>query len=288
MAHSWILCCLTLLGTTWAEGLFSVPLASLDRPAIEYQYTGVSWLRIGDHLGEEHLWAGGFVELRNEEEFHEEILPNHQWRGYLRIESDWHAFGNWGLSLAFFHESAHATAGMFDDGKSPYHAIWDGVYRNLNLNALESGVRWKTGQRLTILTEIRGQAYVYSRNTPEAANLQKTWSLGWTAAWELRWHFDSLNTLWASVYGRQIREGERKVSTQVHFQEGDSIVVQTVDYPVMAETWSVSLAAGYQRSIPRWHRDINLYVHWIQGQPGGYADSRQRVHWLGLAAGIGF
>jgi hypothetical protein len=246
---------------------------------------------VGDRLGVERFWMAGFIEARNQKEFSQEVLPNHQWRGFLRAESDWTLLRSQGyrirIPVAYFHESGHATAGMFVDGESPTHEIWDGVYRNVHLNALESGILFESQGPLQWFVDARSQFYFYSRNTPEARNLQSSLGGGASLAMEGRWNMDEKNGLFVSGFARVLGEGADRVKTAVNFWGITGIEKRTVDYPIIARVWSVSVATGYVRYIQTARREIALFGQYFEGYPGGYADSRQHERRFAVGLGLG-
>ena len=104
------------------------------------EYCGVPAVKIGDNVRFGSFSLGGMVEIRNEERFNQGVFPNHNWRGFFFGSYDYQVFAGGGSSgvvtAGFEHESAHPTSGLNEPVSDPYQMIYDGTYRNINLNSI--------------------------------------------------------------------------------------------------------------------------------------------------------
>lgn len=268
---------------------YGAVLADIDYVDTRVEWDGTPSLRLGDRLSYRNFSLGGFVEVGNEKRFHQEYLPNHNWRGVMRFAHE-QVFvqGNWGsitLPLAFQHESAHGSMGVQEPTQSAFESIYDGRYRNVNRNGFSAGALYQFKGPVFLTFQGNYIRYLRSRNTPEAADTHLTDGHAMSYGAELRLPLGSRKiTACASTYFRQeFESSEHRVST-VYFDSPDGVVSRDLNYAPLQMTRTIAALLGLR--VVTSSRPVLVYAGWTFGNQGGFVDSREETH--RIAMGIAF
>ena len=256
--------------------------ADIDSVDSSLEYYGVASLKLGDFIQINHFYLGGFIELRNEARFNQAIFPNHNWRGYIFLEYNFKLPSkfkniNFYLPLALEHESAHPTMGVRVAADEAFHKIYDGTFRNINLNSLRMGVSLSTVNKIQTMSEIDYQVYLYSRNTPELNNLKLGFSHGFSIGWELKYYFYRQLGFFLSLFDRFIFRSRNEVNGDIYVNENNSVIQINKKYPVIRQLNQLSFSTGIYIDIKKIKRTISFYFKIIHGNKGGFVDSRDNL-----------
>ncbi|MGL1902681.1 MAG: hypothetical protein OCC49_11130 [Fibrobacterales bacterium] len=223
------------------------------------------------------ITLGGMIEVRNDTHFNQSALPNHSWRGNLLIGFDsvfvGPDFGKYKSVVAVYgiHQSAHATMGIQEDISNPSYEIYDGTYRQSNLNALVIQLNIKSSVQFQWYGS--GLGYVYSKNSPELPGSQKDVSFGVRTG--ARWEKSVVahGGLFMCAKFEYIAEGTKKVKGWIADTDG----LEEQAYPVISDQYRISsgigfIYYGFEMVVP------SLYSSYSYGSRSGYYDSRERLH----------
>ncbi len=252
------------------------PLADPDFISTGYSYSGRSELRAGDIFGYGKISAGGMVEIRNEERFNQKFLPNHNWRGYAFIYHNSyfrHYHSPVIVSAGFEHESAHPTMGLNEGSNGAYEKIYDGTWRNINLNSFKTRLSYISGP-VGFTGDL--QFYFNSRNTPELANNKLTWSEGVSGGIDYRYYLTPGIDLYVSLFDRYIFESRKKIVADIYLDTSSGVETRTINYPVINNVNTVTLKCGviFHNIIP--DRKLSLFIRLLYGNIYGFVDSREK------------
>lgn len=274
----------TLARFTWlclAGSSFAGALADIDHVDTRVEWSGTPTLRLGDQFTIGNFVLGAFMEVRNDDRFHQEYLPNHNWRGVVRIAHEQvFARGSWGqamVPLSFQHESAHASMGIEEPTQSAFESIYDGKYRNVNRNGFAGGVRYQLQRFFAMTIEGLYVRYLRSRNAPEAADthLSDGHAMTWGADVQVPFGRAPV-ALCISSYFRQEFEGSEKRISSVYYDGESGPIAQKVRYAPLQATRTVAALLGI-RYLKSSH-PVLLYASWAFGNQGGFMDSREEIH----------
>ncbi|MBF0431551.1 MAG: hypothetical protein HQK83_09745 [Fibrobacteria bacterium] len=256
------------------------------------EFNGTPSIRVGDKLHLQPFTAEGMIEVRNESRFNQSLFPNHNWRGIVNISHQLYPIPYtskekkpYWISLALHHESAHPTMGIEETPKHAFEKIYDGSYRRYQLNRLvisPSAHIHSFGLSHFMKTEY--QFYFLSKNTPELSSLETATGHGLLLAYEMR-KLLSTGYLFLSIYDHFIFEGIHNTESEVYIMSAsNSIVVSPVRYPIINETNTLVLKAGYVIPFTK-NRSCSFYVKYLSGCIGGFIDSREtrEVFAIGIA-----
>lgn len=271
---SWLLC---LSLPLWAENV-----ADIDHVDSRIEWAGLPAIKVGEYLAANGFSLGGFVELRDEARFDQGYLPNHQWRGFLRLGYTYDVNILDSLQaqfpMGYQHESAHASMGIKEETTRAYDLIYDDRYRIVNRNAFFAGYALRYRHGWDVCWQTKYLRYVGSRNTPEAANKVLTYGNGFATGLDVSFPMSWVNRpQWAFVVSgflRQEFESSRKVNTLVHFDSTGGAQELLVDYPVFRATRGIVGTMGL--SVPMGTRRLFFYGQYGFGNLGGFYDSRQK------------
>ncbi len=267
--------------------LFSNTLfyADHDAPASGMEFSDGMSVQLGDRYSFSLITIDAIIEARNEPRFTNAPLPNHNWRGFLSIatsliplftnELQWFT-----ISVGFEHSSAHATMGIEEPTYNPHEMIYDGKYRNANMNSCFLKNKY-TLYDSTLTFEAQYHFYFYSRNTPELPNYDWTHSHGISAGIQFSHllFYDYSGVI--SLYDQFIFNSTQ-TSNDYLFEESNGILsLNKRTHPIIHQTNSLSLLIGIETRIFD-HYTILTYLKYLYGTEGGYVDSRQVTNALSL------
>jgi len=245
--------------------------------------TGVSfsWVptaKIGDFISFYDIDLGGFLETRNESRFNQGVLPNHNWRGFafikynLEVKKD----EDQTISIDFGveHESAHPTMGFTEFNDSAYELIYDGLYRNINLNSLLMGYKHSFGKDFKLKFMFDYQVYFFSKNTPELHNTDLALSHGFSPGVEFILPFYKSFGWYISIFDRYIFQSREKRDDLIYYDEDGSVVQRISSYPIINNVNTISIKTGLLYFWTGAGRKVNLYTQLLYGNIFGFVDSR--------------
>lgn len=254
--------------------------ADPDRIATGFEFRGSPAIRVGDRLQAGFFEAGGMVEVRNEERFNQEALPNHNWRGFAFACFNGDLYGGdylkASMAAGYEHESAHPTGGLGWDGGSAHEAIYDGAYRNINLNSLMVRLACEAGRRFALRLSADYQYYFLGRNTPELPGDRLGSSHGLSGGLELLLPVADGVKVFVSAFGRRIFQGPADETGEVYVESGGEVRKSTVSYPLINGVSTVSARCGVSAEglVPR--GTVSVYCGILHGNIFGFVDSRER------------
>ncbi len=250
-------------------------LAELDATDTRAFWEGTVGARVGKWHALGPIGVGGMVEVQNEPRFHQGALPNHRWRGVARLGGEIPLLRtevrSWSLPIEVRHESSHATMGIEESTINPYQMIFDGNYRNTNRNALVVGNAFSWHSTWSGRVQLEGIKYVMSRNTPEASNTALTHAWGVAMGMETRLPIGNWAIL-ASAWFRQEYAGAANALTRVYYATSNGLENLSVSYPIFASTHTILAALAIE--MPWFEHKVSLYGQILQGNLGGFVDSR--------------
>ncbi len=252
--------------------------ADHDTPGSGMEFSDGMSVQLGDRFSFSLVTIDAIIEARNEPRFNNAPLPNHNWRGFLSIgtsiiplftnDLQWLA-----IQIGFEHSSAHATMGVEEPTYRPHEMIYDGKYRNVNLNSIFLKNEYTLyDSALTI--EAQYHFYFFSRNTPELPNFDWTHGHGISAGIQYSHilFFDYSGVL--SLYDQFIFNSTR-TSHDYLFEEPNGILsLKESSHPIIHQTNAFSLLAGIEKRIFDRYT-LLVYLKYLYGTEGGYVDSRQ-------------
>jgi len=254
-------------------------LSDPDHISTGIEFRGVPDLRLGDTFGSERFFFGGMVEIRNESRFNQGILPNHNWRGFLSINYDF-SLADSGqmliLTPGFEHESAHPTMGLNDGNDRAYDKIYDGTYRNINLNSFTLKLSSSTGSGYSLILNGGTQFYFKSRNTPELPVNDLTWTGGFSGGFELRYPVWRNANFFISGFDRYIFRSRKKAEGNIYYDTPSAVQTRFEDYPVINNTNTISAKTGFVFSGLVPERIVSVYFGILYGNSYGFVDSREK------------
>jgi hypothetical protein len=276
----------TALFSTFAIAADTV-LSDPDHISTGFEYRGVSDVRLGDTFRKGPFSAGGMADIRNESRFHQEALPNHNWRGFACIYAEQAVTGNeelLKLTFGFEHESAHPTMGFNEGNDRAYDKIYDGTYRNINLNSamLRLSSTSGSGYSLTLTGDM--QFYFKSRNTPELPVNDLTWSDGISGGIEFKYPVADNVNIFISGFDRYIFQSRKSIKAYIYHDTDSGAAARYREYPVINNVNTFSAKAGLILNSVIPDRKISVYCGFLYGNIYGFVDSREKrtVYSLGI------
>ncbi|MCX7679944.1 MAG: hypothetical protein N2316_12120 [Spirochaetes bacterium] len=253
---------------------------------MEYAYA--STIKIGDSLKWNNLTCGGFIEIRNEKRFSECILPNHNWRGYAffnyTFPIDMLNQINTNLAVGAEHESAHPSGGLYEANDEAYEMVYDGLYRNINLNALTISpiVRFTFG--CDFLIRLDYLLFLFSKNTPELHDPSVTHGHGISGGLNAFFPITVSTSFFISCFGRYIAKSNETRSDWIYYDQNDTVVQLFEKYPILNSSVTLCMKIGFFIHDVFHTRNLSLFTRMLYGNPYGFIDSREKR--LVLAIGI--
>lgn len=262
-------------------------LSDPDHISTGVEYRGVTDVRLGDTFGTEFFSFGAMAEIRNESRFNQGLLPNHNWRGFVFIYSDYALSENkefLKLTCGFEHESAHPTMGLNDNNDKAYDKIYDGTYRNINMNSLLLRVSSTSGSGYTLTLTGDMQFYFKSRNTPELPVNNLAWSEGISGGFDFRYPLRGDTDIFISGFDRYIFHSRTKVYGNIYYDSPSGVETRYESYPVINSTNTISIKTGIVLSNLMDNRKISIYTGVLYGNIYGFVDSREKrtVYSIGI------
>jgi len=244
-------------------------------------------VRAGDRFTVGGFDIGGFVETRNEPQFNQGVLPNHNWRGFVSALYSFPIIRDMQFSTILFtgieHESSHATMGIVEETRDPYAMIYDHKYRKHSINGIQFGAQLVMFDQVNRLAlQARGILYFCSKNTPELPGLDLTQSGGMSLGGVYRHLFGRRIGCFVSAHGRLIFRGSAERSEEVYVEDGDGMALRRLSYPIMNRIGTVNLQAGLTMPLFEARRFFDVYVKYLYGNIYGYVDSRDKRHVVAL------
>lgn len=262
-------------------------LSDPDHISTGIEYRGVTNARVGDSFHYECFSLGAMAEIRNESRFNQKILPNHNWRGFafLYLE-DFIGFNEntFFFTAGFEHESAHPTMGLNDGNDSAYDKIYDGTYRNINLNSFMLRLCGIHDKKNFITFNIDAQIYFQSRNTPELPVNELSRSEGISGGMEYKRNLADNMEFFISFYDRYIFRSRKKIRADIYYNTDSGAETCYTDYPVINNMNTVSAKTGLVFSNLIRDRKLSVYCAVLYGNIYGFVDSRdkRRVYSAGI------
>ncbi len=252
----------------------------------DFLSSGLSWTtegipsaKVGNGIRIGRFLIGGMFEARNEARFHQEFLPNHNWRGVGCIEAlvvarSYDAMNVW-CDVSASHESAHPTMGIRETTDSAYELIYDDVYRRMILNAINvagclSDSIFKSG----LFVKIEYHCYFLSKNTPELAGNRLARGDGVSCGAEYRCSTAFRSQLYASIFDRIIFQSGACDSGLIHVGNGESLTTIFSSYPIIRQTNTIVVKCGLSYPLNADSRAVDLYFKILYGSIYGFIDSR--------------
>jgi hypothetical protein len=263
-------------------------MADPNTPSTCMEYSHVMWAKIGDALAINGFALGGFLEARNEKRFHQGALPNHNWRGFAFLNYA-HSFSvteeaSPGIIVGFEHESAHPSGGFYEENDEAYEMIYDGLYRNINLNALRVSPFLRIAPRFTFLFRADYYLFLFSKNTPELHDTALTHGHGISGGIDFIYPYTNAFAFFISVFSRHIFESERHRSDWIYRDQHGTVVQSWEEYPMLNSVTTYSLKAGILVREIAQGRKLAVFARILYGNPYGFIDSRE--HRLMFAVGV--
>lgn len=251
--------------------------ADPDFIATGFEYRGVTDLRLGDSFGTGNINAGGMVDIRNESRFNQKLLPNHNWRGFAFIHYSLpELVKELPLTMGFEHESAHPTMGFNEGNDCAYDKIYDGTYRNINLNSFMMRFNYLAGSDYIMAFTGDVQYYFLSRNTPENPVNELTWSEGVSGGVDFIYPITHGADIYLSVFDRYIFRGQRKVTADIYYDSDSGVDKRSVSYPLINSVNTVSARIGFTFRDIITDRKVDIYCGILYGNIYGFVDSREK------------
>ncbi len=237
-------------------------------------------VKAGDRFTIGRFDIGGFIEARNEQRFHQGLLPNHNWRGVLGGFYSYPLVRQMQLALYLFtgfeHESAHATMGIVEPTGDPHGMIYDHQYRKSILNALPLGAELVMYDQLhRLVLRGSGNLYFHSKNTPELSGPETGNGGGLTVGGVYRYLFGGRVSCFASLHDRLIFRGAARASDGIWVFEDTTLVITKHAYPVINQVNTVSVQGGISLPLFQSRRLLDVYFRYLYGHVYGYVDSRE-------------
>jgi len=269
-----------IMGIHSAQAQSSSLHADPDHIATGFEFRGSPAVRVGDRVQIGPFEAGGMVEVRNEERFNQEALPNHNWRGFAFACFNRDLYGGdffrASMAAGYEHESAHPTGGLGWDGDSAHEAIYDGAYRNINLNSLMVRLASEAGRRCALRLSADYQYYFLGRNTPELPGDGLGRSHGLSGGLELSLPVAGGVDVFVSAFGRRIFQGPDNETGEVYVERDGEVRKSTVSYPLINGVSTVSARCGVSAENLVPHGTVSVYCGILHGNIFGFVDSRER------------
>ena len=289
MVFKWLLIC----------SFFIIRLNAIDfiKSDPDFQYLGLSFwnfteIHIGQKIEFKFIQLGVLIEIRNNPRFNQKFFPNHNWRGfgYLYYHNS-HTLKKVKLNYAigYEHESAHASMGIREATTKAHESIYDGGFRNVNLNSVNLSLSISiTNKKLTVYPKIDYQFYFLSRNTPELSGSDDlAFSHGISFGMDLDFIMKGRWGFFLSIFDRVIFEGSKKINGLIYMDTDSGVVQVPLDYPVINEVNTVEAKIGIQYLMPKLKKNITVSFSYLYGNPFGFFDSRFKnskyVFSIGLA-----
>lgn len=253
--------------------------ANPDLVVTGYEFYGVPAVKVGDFVRYRDFHLGGFLESRNEERFDQGPLPNHNWRGYGFLRYDREAlsrpYNTIILSAGLEHESAHPTGGFYEHNDEAYEMIYDGQYRNINLNSFLLGYTQTLGGDYQFRFGAEYQFYFLSKNTPELHDTSLAYSHGFSAGLEFFIAMNPSLDLFISVFDRFILRGDAERQDWIYHDTAGGPVQRYESYPVINGMNTVVVKAGVLFNRRSEQRRVTVYGKMLYGNIFGFVDSRE-------------
>ncbi len=262
-------------------------LSDPDHISTGIEYRDVTDVKLGDMFRFDYLSFGAMAEIRNESRFNQKILPNHNWRAFTFIYlEDFIDFnkGMLGLTTGFEHESAHPTMGLNEGNDTAYDKIYDGTYRNINLNSFLLRLCGRTDKEKSVTFNLDTQFYFYSRNTPELPVNKLTWSEGISGGIDFKFNLHRDTDFFISLYDRYIFRSRKNVYGNIYYNSPSGVETHYVEYPVINQINTISIKTGLIFNDLIIDRKLLIYSGFLYGNIFGFVDSREKrtVYSIGI------
>lgn len=251
------------------------------RSAIAFTTEKTPVINIGQCIYWKRIRLGGMVEIRNESRFNQKIFPNHNWRGTGIIDCLLltHEIKKKLINLFFslFHESAHPTMGISENTDNAYELIYDHKYRTMMLNSFNCVGSYQ--QELLsghFYTQIRYDFYFLSKNTPELNGKTLTHGHGFCIGLQWKHLLMKKAEMYMSIFNRLIFKSKNRVEGNLYRGNGEQLISKLVVYPVINNTYTLSLKIGLNRSFAESDMTLGIFTNFIYGNPYGFIDSRDK------------
>ncbi len=258
-----------------------------DHISTGIKFSGVPAATVGDSFNWAPFSLGAMAEIRNEEKFNQGALPNHNWRGFLFFYYEKFLIKKKSMikfTSGFEHESAHPTMGLNDWGNDAYDGIYDGTYRNINMNSILLRLSRTSGSGYSLTLTGDMQFYFYSRNTPELPERDLAWSEGFSGGFEFRYPAGRNTDFFISGFDRYIFRSKEKAEGSIYYDSGSGLETRDENYPVINSVNTISAKAGFIFSNIIPDKKISICCGFIYGNIYGFVDSREKrkVYTIGI------
>ncbi len=251
------------------------------------EYSGTPAAKIGDILQWRGISIGGFLQSRNEARFHQGALPNHNWRGFAFLNYTFSLPARESFSPALImgveHESAHPGGGFYEENDEAYEMVYDGLYRNINLNSIRVSPMASLFNG-TVRLRLDYQLYLFSKNTPELHDTALTHGHGLSGGFDGIFPLARDYAFFASAFFRYIFTGSARRSGWLYHDHNGTAVQVYEEYPVLHSVHTISLKAGILFHHIAQGRTLSLFARLLYGNPYGFIDSRENR--FVIAAGV--
>ena len=250
---------------------------------------GIPSIKVGDLIMVRRVLIGGMVEARNEARFNQALLPNHNWRGLCRVETDLFARSldrtRLALRVNLSHESAHATMGIRESTQKALELIYDDVYRQMILNALSlSGSVYYTSAQAGFLTRVDGHFFFLSKNTPEFTGSRLGFGSGFSFGLEYFYHLIHHTHCYVSLHDRFVLQCRATDEGYLHTGNNDSLKNELTSYPIINKINTLVVKGGISIGLGTTSKALDFYVRVLYGGIYGFVDSRD----IRLMTSLGF
>ncbi len=255
--------------------------ADPDHVCSGVEYSGKAAVKIGDYLAMKHLQTGGFIEVRNENNFNTKFFPNHNWRGHFFLYASFFTEHTEGrqiyISAGFKHESAHPTMGIRNSKSDAYTKIYDDVFRNINLNSLLVRYnRERVFEHACLAAIADYQLYFFSNNTPELPGNTSAISNGLSFGLEYTRALSGPINFYVSLFDRYIFESKKHETDSIYFGNGADCVKREASWPVINEVNTLTAKTGLMIQLEKINRQVEVYCRVLYGNIFGFVDSRDK------------
>jgi hypothetical protein len=258
-----------------------------DHISTGIEYRGTPDARIGDTFSLGKFSSGGMAEIRNEERFNQGALPNHNWRGFVFLYFNQPLINGGNrldLTAGFEHESSHPTMGFNDGNDTAYDKIYDGTYRNTNMNSFLLRLSNTSGSGYALTFTGDAQFYFFSRNTPELPVNELTWSEGIAGGFEFRYPLSVNTDFFISGFDRYVFQSVKEVRGDIYYDTDSGVETRSEEYPIINNTNTVSARTGLIFNDLIYGRKVSVYCGILYGNIYGFTDSREKrtVYSIGI------
>ncbi len=276
----YLFACLIIIPALLAQPTFASEFMLAD-PNIALtciEYSGTPAAKIGDLFRWGNISIGGFLQSRNEERFHQGALPNHNWRGFAFLNYTY-SLPAWGsfspaLIMGVEHESAHPSGGFYENNDEAYEMIYDGLYRNINMNSIRLSPMLSLFNGIAHL-RLDYQLYLFSKNTPELHDTALAHGNGLSGGFDGIFPLSQDYAFFISAFFRYIFTSSARRSDWIYHNHNGTVVQIYEEYPVINSVHTISLKAGIIVPHIAQRRTLSLFARLLHGNPYGFIDSRE-------------